>query len=250
MDKFQKKFQLMLNAYYGEDENAYEEYIRLLKKEKRIKIFATVAGLLIVSFAIIAVFVFNSYDNKLRNYCDLELSSDRESYSVTKYDGADAQVFIPSTYRKKPITNIAQGAFRGNNSIEYVTIPDSIVNISESAFSNCTSLTGIVIPDSVVSIGEYAFSDCTSLTEVVISNSVTDIRDYAFSNCTDIVRITLPRSISSIGSSVFVGCSSLFEITFEGTQEEWKEITKAEDWDKDLGFYVIYCDDAIIMHSD
>lgn len=227
MDKFQKKFQLMLNAYYGGDENAYEEYKRFLKKEKRRKIFVTVACLLIVAFTIVAVVAFNSYDNRVRNYCELELSSDKTYYVVTEYKGQDAQVTIPSAYRGKPIKSIGYKAFCDNNSIEIVIIPDSVTTIEDNAFAGCTSLVDVLIPSSVTSIGDYAFSNCSSL-----------------------VVVTLPDSISNIGAFAFGDCNSIYKFVFEGTQDQWEAINKAENWVGDNGFYVVYCYDVIIFHSD
>ena len=229
---------------------SYDDIIRILRKEKRRKKIIAIAVCLVVVVACITASLLIRYDELVRNYCELELSTDKASYSVTKYEGSDTQVIIPTVYRKKPITNIGYGAFSGNETVTYVTIPNTVVSIGEYAFSNCTSLVGIGIPDTVVSIGDYTFSGCTSLTDIVISNSVTDIGDYAFANCTSIIRIRLPNTITNIGSAVFDGCKSFFEITFEGTQEEWYAITKADDWDAGIGFYVVYCEDVTIFISD
>ena len=48
-------------------------------------------------------------------------------------------------------------------SLESITIPNSVTSIGESAFYGCSSLKSIVIPDSVTSIGKFAFSDCGNL---------------------------------------------------------------------------------------
>ncbi len=77
--------------------------------------------------------------------------------SITKYNGNDAEITIPSEI---------DGA--------------TMTSIGDSAFSNCTSLTSVIIPDSVNVIGKNAFYNCTSLTSVTIPASVTSLGDYAF----------------------------------------------------------------------
>ena len=267
------KFELRLKAYYGGDENAYEELQRILKKEKRIKTFVAVACLFIMAFTIVAVVLFKSYDNKIRNYCELELSQDKTHYVVTGYKGDDTQVIIPSVYRGKPIKSIAYEAFANNNAIEIVIIPDSVTTIEDNAFAGCTSLVEVQIPSSVTSIGDYTFSNCSSLVVITLPDSVTTIEDnafagctslidilippsvisigdYAFFNCSSLVAITLPNSVSSIGSFAFGDCDSIYKIEFEGTSDQWETMNKAENWIGDKGFYVVYCYNAIIFHSD
>lgn len=221
------KFELRLRAYYDEDDNAYEELQRILKKEKRIKIFVAVACLFIIAFTIVAVVQFKSYDNKIRNYCELELSQDKTYYVVTGYKGDDTQVIIPSVYREKPIKSIADNAFCNNDYVEIVIIPDSVTTIENNAFAGCTALVEVQIPSSVTSIGDYAFFNCSSL-----------------------VAITLPNSVSSIGSFAFGDCDSIYKIEFEGTSDQWETMNKAENWIGDEEFYVVYCYDAIIFHSN
>lgn len=53
-----------------------------------------------------------------------------------KYNGAAADVTIPSRYQGKPVTTIGHAAFF-NSAVTSVTIPDSVTSISDSAFINC-----------------------------------------------------------------------------------------------------------------
>lgn len=73
-----------------------------------------------------------------------------------KYNGAAADVTIPSRYQGKPVTMIGHAAFF-NSAVTSVTIPDSVTSISDEAFINCPKLTNISIPNSVTYIGFSAF---------------------------------------------------------------------------------------------
>lgn len=93
-----------------------------------------------------------------------------------KYNGAAADVTIPSRYQGKPVTTIGHAAFF-NSAVTSVTIPDSVTSISDEAFINCPKLTNISIPNSVTFIGFSAFAHCTSLMTVTYPGSKTQWDD-------------------------------------------------------------------------
>ncbi len=157
----------------------------------------------------------------------------------------DSNVVIPETYKKKPVVEIDEEAFKDCTSITSVTIPDSVTTIKEWAFYGCTSLTSIVIPDSVTTIELGAFWGCTSLTSVTtpyIENgfgsifasendeypeslkSLTltkgSIRDSAFEDCKYITDITLAEGVTKIGSGAFEDCESLVNIKLPASVTE------------------------------
>lgn len=93
-----------------------------------------------------------------------------------KYNGAAADVTIPSRYQGKPVTMIGHAAFF-NSAVTSVTIPDSVTSIGDDAFVNCPQLTNISIPNSVTYIGFSAFAHCTSLMTVTYPGSKTQWDD-------------------------------------------------------------------------
>ncbi len=139
---------------------------------------------------------------------------------------------------------ICDGAFRGSDSLQSITIPNSVTSIGDDAFSLCISLQSITIPNSVTKIGDGAFYGCNicfficnstyfqnddvclfnkdktaivsrikDCINYIIPNSVTSIGDYAFYNCKSLQSITIPNSVTSIGNDAFSGCESLQSIT-------------------------------------
>ena len=66
---------------------------------------------------------------------DFEPTPDNTAVIVTnyKYNGAAADVTIPSRYQGKPVTTIGHAAFF-NSAVTSVTIPDSVTSISDEAF--------------------------------------------------------------------------------------------------------------------
>ncbi len=167
--------------------------------------------------------------------------------TVTGYDGAvPANLVIPDTLDKYPVTAIGKEAFYNCADIVSVTIPDSVTEIGDSAFCRCTGLEAVLIPAGVKSIGDSAFAYCTGIESMTVSEdntayysdgnciietagakivagctgsviptdgSVTAIGANAFLGLSDIKSVVIPDCITSIGSAAFGGCDGLTSIT-------------------------------------
>lgn len=153
-----------------------------------------------------------------------------------------------------PVTYISNDAFKENEKITSVIIPDSIIDIGCYSFTFCSNLKSIKIPDSVTSIGMCAFEGCDSLTSITIPNSVTGIQGstfqycknlksvtlpdsitsiggYAFNQCTNLESITIPKNVTSIGDMAFSWCNKLTDVYYSGTESEWNAITIGDEND-------------------
>lgn len=147
-----------------------------------------------------------------------------------KYNGAAADVTIPSRYKGKPVTMIDHAAFF-NSAVTSVTIPDSVTSISDEAFINCPKLTNISIPNSVTYIGFSAFSSCTSLKSITLPSSLSFISGALFLGCSQLTTIHIPVSVTSIGNNAFADCPSLMTVTYPGSKTQWDDITKGRNSD-------------------
>ena len=63
------------------------------------------------------------------------------------------------------------GTFENCDTLQSVTIPDTVEEIGTAAFKNCISLETAVIPDSVTEIADDAFEGCESLTIYCLDTS-------------------------------------------------------------------------------
>ena len=145
---------------------------------------------------------------------NLEYNEQTRSYTVVGLLlGAGSDIVIPKTYRDFPVTEIADGAFRGNKTLTSIVIPDSITKIGEYAFAQCTALKEIVLPNTVTEVGRCAFSNCVSMTEAKISTALKEISAEMFFNCVSLKEITLPQSLVKIGARSFALCTGLTSFT-------------------------------------
>lgn len=84
-----------------------------------------------------------------------------------------------------------------------VTIPEGVTEIADNAFNGCESMTSVIIPKGVVRIGDAAFCECSRLTEMTLPEGVKKIGWEVFSNCKNLKRLTLPNSLTEMHSDSF-----------------------------------------------
>ena len=107
---------------------------------------------------------------------------------------------------------INSGNLSVSETLESISLPNSVTVIGDFAFEGCSSLSNITLPNSITNIGNGAFSGCSSLTSITIPSSVISIGDGAFSGCSSLTSTTIPNSVTSIGNGAFEGCTGTLTI--------------------------------------
>lgn len=220
---------------------------------KRI-ISLLIALIIIFSVFLTSLFTVNAESTTRNEICgDFEyiLLAD-DTASIERYMGSAATVDIPSTLDGYKVTSLGSFAFYGSESLETITIPESVTSICDSAFHSCEILSEIkidsnnkvydsrencnaiietetntmisgcmntIIPDSVTSIGDSAFAGCKGLTSITIPDSVTSLGGALFFYCERLTSITISQSVTSMGTDLFHGCESLSEIKIDSNNK-------------------------------
>ncbi len=154
--------------------------------------------------------------------------------SIVGYRGAvPSDLIIPSEIDGIKVKSIAASAFRNNNDIVCVTIPDTVETIGSYAFSKCRSmekvtlhsglkrieknafeycsmLKSIALPDGVTYIGNRCFESCNSLADVTLSSTLVEMGNYPFANCRSLSSLAIPPSVSVIDTGISSGYDGLF----------------------------------------
>ncbi len=132
--------------------------------------------------------------------------------TITGFRGKGHAV-IPSLFDDLPlpVRYIGAEAFKGNNMVTGVTIPEGVTQISQEAFAGCSSLTTVEMCDSLSEICWRAFGDCKSLTDIVIPKGVKSLSGFA--GCNRLTSVNIPDGVATIGQYAFEGCSGLASVT-------------------------------------
>ena len=93
---------------------------------------------------------------------------------------------IPEFIAGQRVTEIAEGAFAGNETLMSVSLPDGVIAIGARAFENCTALTSADIAGTET-VGAAAFAGCTLLESLTTSGAITEIGEDAFAGCDALV---------------------------------------------------------------
>lgn len=163
--------------------------------------------------------------------------------TITKYNGTDTVVVIPSKINGVTVTTIGTDAFLGLN-ITSVTIPANVTEIGSNAFADCTNLTSVNYEGDwsnlTIQSGNPAVEDAVNAqlfdfkfilndTAVIVirykgtaadvtipsrykSKPVTAI-DHAAFHDSAVTGVTIPDSVTSIPDDAFAFCSQLTNIS-------------------------------------
>ncbi len=154
-----------------------------------------------------------SVPNSIKRFC-LAGEMDRRTTLQSYSDGQGGEYFGNSennflvlagvdnsltTYKLADGCKVVLGiAFDGNETVESITIPDSVVSIDMLAFQSCTALKSITFEGEIEYIGQAAFGGCTSLENLVIPEGVKSFDLTGITNCSSLKSISFPSTIEEI----------------------------------------------------
>ena len=182
-----------------------------------------------------------------RDY-DYYIRSDGTAEIEAYMGPAVGDLALPEELYGVPVTAILDEAFEADETLERITIPNSIVDIGTNPFKNCQQLKEIVvapnhpclevrdgvlfnrrskrlicypcaletesyaIPRGTREIGNEAFQECQALKEVSFPASARFIGDQAFIYCESLESVAFEDGLIHIGDRAFLGCVKLAEI--------------------------------------
>lgn len=152
------------------------------------------------------------FHKKYETGCVYTLVNNGREYEITRVGRAKGAFTIEDEYRGKPVTTIADGAFKKSKTITDVTVGKNVTYVGATAFGSCFNLVKVTFADTVTKIGESCFLSCYALEEVNIPRGLSSLPDYVFQSCRSLKAITIPETIKSIGVSAFFDCESLTEL--------------------------------------
>ena len=163
-----------------------------------------------------------------------QLNADGNSYTVTGIEMPAytlTELDIPLLHDGKPVTAVAEDAFRERTWIQAINIGNNVKEIGVASFWLCSNVTSLTLGSGVTAIGSSTFYLCDKLTSVYYAGNIASWCAISFgggmaSPLTTgadlyidgnlVTSVTLPDSVTSVGDYVFGGWKSLQSITLHG----------------------------------
>ena len=120
----------------------------------------------------------------------------------------DENITVPEFVDGNRVISVDSFAFRRNESLKSISLPDSVDYIGAEAFAWCRNLCSISF-NGVIHISERAFMGCDSLVSAHVGEKLNIMGKKAFAYCPSLESIILPDSLETLGASAFDGCRNL-----------------------------------------
>jgi hypothetical protein len=139
---------------------------------------------------------------------------------LTNFGKTLEKIVIPPRIGSVTINAIGNEAFKDNEKMSSLVLPETIITIGAGAFSG-TNIPSIIIPDSVLTIGDGAFSNCIVLVVVVfVSPEPPALGNDVFQGSTAIETIAVPDGSGDAYAETIAETAPELAETIEETKEE------------------------------
>ena len=148
------------------------------------------------------------------------------TYTVVGYNGSATDIIIPRNFNMRPVTKIADGAFRDNKTLTSVQFGSLIQSVGAFAFRGCTSLKSITVASdnsNYRSVDGILYNE--QMTTLVVApqkaridsltfaKSVVNIADYALEGCAFAVAFRPNSGYVATENLDFAGFKGKFTVT-------------------------------------
>ncbi|MDE6227902.1 MAG: C10 family peptidase [Muribaculaceae bacterium] len=165
--------------------------------------------------------------------------------TVCGYEGEPKEVIIPETFVENgltiTVTGIEREAFRKCESLESVTIPNSVTELGMDVFNGCKNLKTVILSEAMTVIPEYTFYGCKSLKEITFGSNIKEIGPLAFC-ASGLESITLPENIT-LGDYAFGWSEQLRTVAFKGNTQ-YNSLNPFE-WCRAMENFIIDSDEMV-----
>ncbi len=186
----------------------------------------TLSMLMVV--AVITAFPVNAFAGANENDFTFKLIENGKAYAVMECKNTTSEeIVIPETYNGLPVTVLAKGAIKDNNSLVTLVLPDTLKHVRESATTNCANFKAVKMGAGIKTIHQDAVVNCPKLKDVYIKNvagwcgvqCVDQANRMMFSNygrlfVNDVLieELVIPDGVETVEIGVFCGYENIKRI--------------------------------------
>ena len=128
------------------------------------------------------------------------ISDDQNTIALTHYKGEETDIYVPGTINFEGIdytvTKLENNIFKNNQSVNSVTLADSIKEIGESAFEGAANLVCVVTTENLTTVNNNAFKNCISMNSIILYDAVRNIGTGVFDGCSNVTVYTNTGTIA------------------------------------------------------
>lgn len=121
------------------------------------------------------------------------------------------------------ISHVSDYSFYGFD-ITSVALATTVERVDSYAFAGCGKLISADLANLNL-LAAYTFYGCTSLNMVVLSENMTEIAISTFAFCSSLDNLYIPIGITRIRTNAFAGCDAMTNLMYEGSEEQWLNVT-------------------------
>ncbi len=167
----------------------------------------------IFTFIILTILSVNITLSQTYPKSSYQLSSDGKT--LEKWIGSESIIDFRKASSLSGVTRINVLAFKNNQIIKKVILPEGLETIDANTFNNCSNLEECVLTStSIKKLPNNLFLSCGNLKKLKISLSgLTEIGENVFNGCRSLETINLPNTIETIGDAAFTN-SGLVSFSF------------------------------------
>ena len=195
-------------------------------------------------------FLSYSYDNFYHWHSSLDESDNTLEYSMHKWSSIETRIEPSETTdgERYYTCSICDVVLKEILKKEY-SYGLSFRQWVLTGLSDCKDL-DIRIPETnefyeITVIGDHSFIR-TNIESCSSMGIIKNIKAYAFYGCKELKTVVFPRSLEKIDIGAFGDCTSLNTLKFEGTIDEWKKVSRADDWAKNVPALNVECSDGFV----
>ena len=123
-----------------------------------------------------------------------------------------------------------------------LVILNDVEEIKTHSCRHNLNLHKVELLETIQVIGQSAFEDCKNIENIKINSRTIGLN--AFINCTNLKSIFLGKNVKSIGQWTFYNDKNIQEVKYDGTKEEWNNIPKNSEWNRNCNITKVICSDG------
>ena len=164
---------------------------------------------------------------------EITLPESVSSLNTAAFDGCPTLEYIYTDSSNRFFTSYNGVLYSKNGSViirypegkkeGYYSVRNAVTAVGNSAFYGCESIQVVTLPDSVVRIEPYAFDSCVSLYAIDIPVGVNNIGESAFAGC-PALRVLHIKAINpdEFAENAFIKTTGITTVNYDGTAVDWK----------------------------